>query len=266
MASGKTQRELAFLRDLYVNDEWTRRFAELADKYIDLSDSENLLYMNAGTGTHALVLDEKWREKVDIFASVEDEDQLNIALDKAAAVSAKVDFSTIRFEDDAFDAVLADASFVRPSEIERSVEDAVRVARTGGDVAVFFPGTGSFGEVFSLLWEVFFNEDLAEHGRAAEELITDLPTLEQVEAMATRSGMVNIHVEVATELFEFDDGRAFVASPLIEDFLLPNWLSMLDDRKQVRVTDALAALIDAEDRDLSFKFTVRMNLLTGEKG
>src|SRR3954447_7738310 len=199
----KTQRELAFLRDLYVQDEWTRRFTELADKHIDLSDSDNLLYINAGTGTHALVLDEKWGSKIDIFASVENEDQLNIALDKAAAVSAKVDFSTIRFEDDAFDAVLADASFLRPREIEKFVEDTVRVARTGGDVAVFFPGSGSFGEVFSLLWEVLFNEDLAEYGRAAEALITDLPTVTEVEAIAERSGMVNVHVEVANEEFEF---------------------------------------------------------------
>src|ERR1043165_2400783 len=96
----KTQRELAFLTDLYVQDEWTRRFNELVDKHIDLSDSENLLYINAGTGTHALVLDEKWGSKIDIFASVADEAQLSIARDKAAAVSSKVDFSMIRFEDD----------------------------------------------------------------------------------------------------------------------------------------------------------------------
>lgn len=253
------------MRDLYVQDEWTRRFTELVDKHIDLTDSENLLYINAGTGTHALVLDEKWGEKVDIFASVEDDDQLNIARDKAAAVSAKVDFSTIRFEDDAFDAVLADATFIKPVEIEEFVINAVRVARTGGDIAVFFPGTGSFGEVFSLLWEVLVNEDLGEHGRAAEALITDLPTVTQVEAIAERAGLVNTHVEVATEIFEFDDGKAFVASPLIEDFLLPNWLSMLDDDEQARVTAALAGLIDAEDRDLNFSFAVKMDLLTGEK-
>src|SRR3954468_2856320 len=114
MASAKTQRELAFIRDLVVQDEWTRRFTDLADKYIDLADSENLLYLNAGTGTHALVLDEKYRETLDIFASVANEDELNIARDKAAAVSSKVDFSQIRFEDDAFDAVLADGSFVPP--------------------------------------------------------------------------------------------------------------------------------------------------------
>jgi hypothetical protein len=266
MAAQKTQRELAFLRDLYVQDEWTRRFNELVDKFVDLSESENLLYINAGTGTHALVLDEKYRETLDIFASVEDEDQLNIARDKAAAVSSKVDFSMIRFEDDAFDAVIADASFIKPIEIEDFVSNAVRVARTGGDVAVFFPGSGSYGEVFSLLWEVLFNEDLGEHGRAAEALISDLPTVSQVEAIAERSGLVNVHVEGATEVLEFDDGKAFIASPLVEDFLLPNWLSMLDEEDHARVTNALAGLIDAEDRDLTFKFTLKMNLLTGEKG
>ena len=213
-----------------------------------------------------MTLDEKWGSKTDIFASVADEDQMNIARDKAAAVSSKVDFSTMRFEDDAFDAVIADASFVTPGEIEDFVADAVRVARTGGDIAVFFPGSGSFGEVFSMLWEVLFNEDLGEHGHAAESMITELPTVSQVEAMAERAGMVNIHTEVANELFEYDDGKAFVTSPLVEDFLLPHWLDRLEDDDRERVTEKLAALIDAEDHEMSFRFSVKMNLLTGEKG
>ncbi|HEY2846839.1 MAG TPA: class I SAM-dependent methyltransferase [Pyrinomonadaceae bacterium] len=262
----KTQRELAFLRDLYVQDEWTQRFTQLADKHLDLSDSENLLYINAGTGTHALLLDEKWGSKVDIFASVEDEDQLNIARDKAAAVSSKVDLSMIRFEDDAFDAVLADGSFVPPAEIEEFVLDAVRVARTGGDVAVFFPGSGSYGEIFSMLWEVLFNEDLGEHGQAAETMVMELPTVTQIEAIAQRAGLVNVHIEVANEILEYDDGRAFVTSPLVEDHLLPRWLETLEDADRERVTDRLVKLIDAEDRDMSFRFTVKVNLLTGEKG
>ena len=262
----KTQRELAFLRDLYVQEEWTRRFTELADKHLDLSDSDNLLYINAGTGTHALLLDEKWGSKTDVFASVEDEDQLNIARDKAAAVSSKVDFSTMRFEDDAFDAVIADGSFIRPNEIEEFVADAVRVARTGGDVAVLFPGAGSFGEIFSMLWEVLFNEDLGEHGQAAETMISELPTVSEVEAIAERAGMVNVHTEIANEIFEYDDGKAFVTSPLVEDFLLPHWLETLEDADRERVTDRLAELIDAEDHEMSFCFSVKVNLLTGEKG
>jgi hypothetical protein len=261
----KTQKELAYLRDL-LQAEWTLRFTDLVDKHIDLSDSENALYQNAGTGTHAMSLGYKYGGKTDIFAACENDDLLTIARDKAAAVSSAVDFSTIRFDDDAFDAVISDATFVRPGDIETVVEDAVRVARTGGDVAVFLPGTGSFGEIFSLLWEVLFTEDLGEHGHAAEALITELPHVADLEALANRAGMVNIRTEVATEVFEFDDGAAFVASPLIADFLMPGWLAMLDEDEKERVTAGLARLIDDEDGPLTFRFSVKVNLLTGEKG
>lgn len=261
----KTQKEMAFLRDL-IADEWTRRFTDLVDKHLDLSDSENLLYINAGTGGHALILDEKFGAKTDIFASCEDEDMLNIARDKAAAVSSNVDFSAMRFEDDAFDAVLADASLVRPSDIEEFVEDVVRVARTGGDVAIFLPSAGSFGEIFSLLWEVLYIDDLGLRGHAAESLINELPTNSRIEAIAANAGMVNVRTETATEILEFDDGKAFVSSPIVEDFLFQNWLATLDENEKERVTDDLAGLIDAEDGEMSFKLTVKATLLTGEKG
>lgn len=261
----RTQKELAFLRDLYVQDDWTRRFAELIDKHLDLSDSENLLYINAGTGNHALSLDEKYGEKTDIFAACQDEDVLTIARDKAAAVKSSVDFSLIRFEDNAFDAVIADASFVLPARVENAVADAARTARTGGDVAVFMPGAGSFGEVFSLLWEVLFNEDLGEHGHAAETMISELPTVSALEAMGERAGLVNVRVEVASEIFEFENGAEFIASPLVSDFLMPHWLETLDEDEKERVLQKLAQLIDEEDGSLSFRFSVKANLLTGEK-
>jgi ubiquinone/menaquinone biosynthesis C-methylase UbiE len=262
----KTHRELAFLRDLYIQDEWTRRFTDLVDTHMDLRDSENMLYINAGTGAHAMSICERFGEKTDIFASCENEDILNIARDKAAAVSSGVDFSTLRFEDDAFDAVLADASFVRPAEIEHFIENTVRVARSGGDVAVFLPTSSSYGEVFSLLWEVLFNEDLAEHGAAVERLIAELPTVSSVEAMAERAGLININTQIANEVFEYENGRDFVASPLVADFLMPVWLEMLDEEEKERAVKQLAQLIDAEDGTMSFRFSVKATLLTGEKG
>jgi len=262
----KTQKELAFLRDLYVQDDWTRRFAELVDKHLDVSDLENLLYINAGTGNHALSLDEKYGEKVDIFGSCQDEDTLNIARDKAAAISLKADFSLVRFEDDAFDAVVADATFVLPGKVEAFVEDAVRTARTGGDIAVFLPGAGSFGEVFSLLWEVLFTEDLGEHGHVAEAMINELPTVSALEAMGERAGLVNVRIETAFEIFEFDNGAAFIAAPLVADFLMPHWLESLSEGEKERVLEKLAHLIDEEDGTLTFRFSIKANLLTGEKG
>src|SRR5436305_11753374 len=200
----KTRKELAFLRDLYIQDEWTRRFTELVDKHLDLNGSKNLLYLNSGTGGHALALDEKYGRKTDIFANSENEDLLTIARDKCAAVRSNADFSMLRFEDDAFDSVLADATFVSPAVIERFVEGATRTARPGGDVAVFLPATGSFGEIFSLLWEVLFNEDLGEHGAAVERLLSEIPTLSRLEDIARNSGLIDVRTETVNEIFEYD--------------------------------------------------------------
>lgn len=261
----KTQRELAFLRDLTIQDEWTRRFTDLVDKHMDLTDSENMLYINAGTGGHAMAINERFGEKTDVFASVENDDLLSIARDKAIAISSDVDFSTLRFEDDAFDAVLADASFVPPAEIEHFIENTVRVARTGGDVAVFLPTAGSFGEIFSFMWEAFFTEDLPQYFPLAESLIADLPTVSRLEKMGAGAGLVNINTQTAIEIFDYENAREFIEAPLVADFLMPAWLITLDENEKERVTERLAKLIEAEDAALSFLFSVKATLLTGEK-
>lgn len=262
----KTQKELAFLRDLYVHKEWTNRFTDLIDKHVVFENEENLLYINAGTGDHAFALREKIRDEIAIFATAEDEDILTIAREKAAAVRSDVDFSMIRFEDEAFDTVLADASFVGRAELPEFVDNAVRVAKMGGTVGIIFVTAGSFGEIFSLLWEVLFNEDLGEHGANAERLIAEQPTVSQVEEIAKGSGLVNVKTHTAVEVFEYDDGAAFTSSPLVSDFLIPAWLESLSEDEKEQVTNKLAQLIDAEDADLTFRFSVKATLLTGEKG
>lgn len=261
----KTDKELAFLRDLYVQNEWTVRFTDLVDKHMDLTESENMLYINAGSGGHALVIHEKFGETTNIFAVCESSDLVTIATDKAAAVSADVDFSSLRFEDDAFDAVLADTTFVKPTDLEPFIEDALRVSRTGGDIAIFLPGAGSFGEIFSVLWEVFLDQEFSDLEFSPELLVSDLPTASYLEELSKKLGVVNINVQQATEIFEYENAAEFVSSPIIEDFLMPLWLNNLDETDRERVSTKLAELIEAEDGDAPFLFTVKATLLTGEK-
>lgn len=262
----KTQKELAYLVDLSVAGEWTQRFADLVDKHLDLSDSDNLLYINAGTGNHAMAIAERSGEKTDVFASCANEDVLKIALDKAAALSSNVDLSMIRFEDDAFDTVIADASLLAPAEVDAFIENAIRTARTGGDVAVFMPTAGSFGEVASLLWEVLLGDDVGGHDGTAEHLITDIPHVDALKRTASNAGLVNVHAETVTEVFEFDNGEAFVTSPLVAEFLVPVWLENFDEDEKERVSEKLARLIDDEDGTMTFRFSIKATLLTGEKG
>jgi ubiquinone/menaquinone biosynthesis C-methylase UbiE len=262
----KTQKELAFLRDLYIDSEWTLRFTDLVDKHIKFSKKERkLLYINAGTGNHALALRLKINKNTEMLATAEDEHILTIARDKAAAVKAKVDFSMNRFKDETFDAVLADASLVRPDDLPKFLEEAVRVTETGGKVAFFTVTAGSFGEIFSFLWEIFFNNGLGDHGVAAEKLITEIPTVWQVEEMAEAAGLTNLASETENQIFEYKSGAEFVNSTLVGDFLLPVWLKFLNEKEKAQVSKKLARLVDEEDRDLSFRFSVKATLVTGEK-
>jgi len=261
----KTQKELAFLHDLYVTPDWTRRFAELADKHLNFEDAENVLYLNAGTGDHCFSIRDKVGEKTAVFGRCENEDVLSIARDKAIAVRSDVDFSTIDFEDDSFDTVIADASLVLPDDVDEFVEDAVRVANTGGSVTFFLPSAGSFGEVFSLLWEVLFNEDLGDHGRDAEAMIREQASAATLKQKAQAFGLTKLTTETTNEIFEFENGAEFIASPLVEDFLLPHWLDTLDENEKEQVKEKLAQLIDNEDGDLSFRFSVKATVITGTK-
>ena len=262
----KTQKELAFLRDLYIDPEWTLRFTDLVDKHIKFSKKEEkLLYINAGTGNHALALRQTVGKDTEMYATSENQDILTIARDKAAAVKAKVDFSMTSFKDESFDAVLADASFVRPDDLPKFLEDAVRVTETGGKVAVFTVTAGSFGEIFSFLWEIFFNNGLGDHGVAAEKLITEIPTVWQVEEMALGAGLKDVASETQNEVFEYKNGAEFVNSTLVADFLLPVWLKFLNEKEKEQVRKELTQLVDEEDGSLSFRFSVKATLVTGEK-
>jgi hypothetical protein len=67
-------------------------------------------------------------------------------------------------------------------------------------------------------------------------------------------------------LFEYESGTEFVESPLVADYLLPHWLAPLDENENERVVKQLTHLIDAEEAPLTFRFSVKATLLSGEKG
>ncbi len=261
----KTLKERAFLRDLYINEEWTRRFTEMVDKHVGFKDAKNLLYINAGTGNHAFELNEKKAKKTAIFAVSDDKHLLTISKDKAAAMRSDVDFSMIRFDDEAFDIVLADASFVKPPDVEPFIDEAVRVARTDGKVAFFLPSAGSFGEIFSLLWEMLFSEELGQMGAEIEAMVAEIPTVSRLEEIAASTGLVNVEAHNATEVFEFENGAEFIGSPLVADFLLPEWLKTLSEKEKRQAFKRLAQLIDVVDGNLTFRFSIKATLVTGEK-
>lgn len=262
----KTTKELAFLRDLYVTAEWTARFTDLAEKHLELPKKGKILYVNAGTGDDAVKLRESLHKDARVFAAVENNDLLAIAKAKAQIIKSDIAVQTLdNLKEKDFDAVLADASLVAPQDIQEHFTETVKTAKTGGEVSFLLPTAGSFGEIFSYLWEVFFNSNLSDRSPEIENLITEIPTVSDAETMAANAGLGKIETETKNEIFEYDTGADFIASPLVREFLVPRWLGFLKDKEKEQVLTKLARLIDDERDNLTFRFSVKATLVNGRK-
>ena len=262
----KTQRELAFLRDLSITTDWTERFTNLVDEHLELPKKGKFLYVNIGTGNHALDLREKLKAEVEFFGISENKDLLKISQAKADAIRAKVNFEIANnFPQNTFDAVLADAMLVKPENLRQFMNETVEAAKPKGDVVFFLPTAGSYGEIFSYLWETFFSLELLEYASQVERLITEIATVSQVEEMAESAGLKKVETQTKNEVFEYDTGAEFVNSSLIQDYLLPVWLEFLNEKEKKRVAKKLAQIVDADREGLTFRFSVKATLLTGEK-
>ncbi len=258
----KSQKELAFLRNLYIETDWTERFANLFDENFKFSDEQKFLYINAGTGNHALALREKLDEDSELWAMPEDKELLSIAQAKVEAVKADISFFG-EFPAEKVDAVLADASFVRPTELDNFLAKITKLSNK--QVMFFLPTAGSFGDVFSYLWETLLNTDLLEKEAEIERLITEIPTVSKVKETAENLGLTKLHTETKTEFFEFDSGEDFINSPLVGEFLLPAWLGFLDEKEKKKFKEKLAQTIDNDSDQINFSFSVKATLVVGEK-
>jgi len=270
LMQSKSQKELAFLQDLYVAPDWGERFAELVDKHVQLPKEGRALYLAATTGGHAIALQERGGEKLELLCVDENEECLELARAKAKALHERTTFqredvNALSFGDDQFDLVLGNSSLTMPAGLKAMLAEMVRVAMPGATVAWWLPTASSFGEFFSIYWEALHNAGLDNHELKIEHLITDLPTVSDTESWAEEAGLEKINSWTAIEEFDFDSGEQFLNSPLITDFLLPNWLASLAETARARVVEELKKIIDEERHSGEFALTLKATLVVGKK-
>ena len=268
--SGKSPKELAFIHDLYVATDWGERFAELVDTHVVFPKKGRALYVGTGTGGHALAVHERAGEKLELICVDESEDYLELARTKAAAAKEPTKFqredpACLSFSDDTFDFVLGNTSMVLTEDLRKVVSELVRVAAPAGTVAWWLPTASSFGEFFSIFWEALLNADLEDHGVDVEHLITDAPTVSDVERLAENEGLDDVQSWTSIEEFDYQSGEEFLNSPLIADFLLPGWLSSVPAAARARVQEELARIIDEERHSGEFPLTMKATLVMGRK-
>jgi ubiquinone/menaquinone biosynthesis C-methylase UbiE len=267
----KSQKELAFLQDLYVATDWGERFATLVDEHLELPKEGRALYVAAGTGGHALAVQERAGDEVKLTCVDANDECLELARAKAVAFREVTEFrqeqlKTLSFEDNLFDLVMGDASLTAPGDLKTIFKEMVRVAKPGATVVWWLPTSSSFGEFFSIYWEALQNAGLQDQAGAVEHLITALPTIAEVEDWAGEFGLEGVATWMSIEEFDFESGEQFFNSPLITDFLLPNWLTLVPEPSRERVMQELVTIIDEERHSGEFALTLKATLVTGKKG
>lgn len=269
-AATKSAKELAYLHDLYVATDWIERCAEHIDKALVLPEDGQFLYVECGTGAHVLDLREKLKDAVEVYATESDEERFRIAQSKAAAVAAEIHFQNsypheLNFPVSTFGTVICDASFLQTSRLLAVWQEIHRVLESEGSAAFVLPTAGSFGDFFSVMWEALHNLELDELGAQVEDLIKSLPTVSDVEDTARNAGFNQIESNTGIEIFEYETGRDFLRSPLVQDFLYPVWTQSIPAGEQVKLLRQIEKVINESRDDLSFQLTVKMTLVVAKK-
>lgn len=269
--SEKSAKEIAFTHEHFVAPLFTERFTHLVDEHLPITaEKSKFLYVESGTGSHALELREKLDDEIEIFGTNSNSEAVKISSRKAAAVKADMIFEpdspfSLSFKNKEFQIVLCDSTFIAPDKLSENFRELVRVADNKAVVACYLPTAGSYGDVFSIIWETLFNSNLLEYGEKVEKLISQLPTVSDVEAIAAKAGLKNIKTWTNLEVFDYESATEFLESPLITEILMPAWLSDVPAEISQRISDNLAQTIDEVRSGLNFQFTVKATLLIGHK-
>ena len=97
--TAKTNKELAYLHELFVATDWGERFAELIDELVKLPKKGRALYAASGTGGHAIALQQRTGEDLSFVCIDENEESLELARAKARTLKLNTEFRFGKVDD-----------------------------------------------------------------------------------------------------------------------------------------------------------------------
>lgn len=270
MRSTRSEKELAFIHDLFIAPDWGERFAELIDEHVRVPKEGRAAYMGAGTGGHALAIKERAGDKLRMLCVDDNNECLELARAKATATNEETEFTAadlteLPFPDEEFDLVIGNASLVPRSQVRAMFSEMVRIAAPGAQVALTLPTASSFGEFFSIYWEALHNTGMLDLESDVEHLITELPTVFAMEEMAELEGLEAVQSWTRIEEFDYDSAEQFLNSPLVSDFLMHEWLASVPEEFRGKVAQEISRLINEERHESEFALTVKATILVGRK-
>jgi ubiquinone/menaquinone biosynthesis C-methylase UbiE len=268
----RSSKEAAYRYDLYVVPFWRDPCDEMVMKYLEIPRTGSILTVNCGTGGLALELAATMGDRGEVVATDADDERLELARAKAELKNLhNVLFlhrssTDLGFEDYSFDLILGDGALMHPREIEGMLSELVHVTQSDGRVALLMLTRGSFGEVFSLLWEALRLCKLDGDTPHVEALINEHPTASQAHEIMRRQGLSHVHGYTEQRELNFESATELFESPLIEDYFMEHWLDFLPDASTRRqVIDMMSEIIERERGEAYVEISVKTTLLVGNR-
>ena len=106
---------------------------------------------------------------------------------------------------------------------------------------------------------------LIDHESDVEHLITELPTISDVEQLAEDEALRDVKSFMQIEEFDFESGEQFLTSPLVAEFLMQEWLALVPDDKRAELFNEISRLINEERHEAEFALSVKATLVVGQK-
>jgi ubiquinone/menaquinone biosynthesis C-methylase UbiE len=268
----RSDKELAYRYDLYVVPYWRESFDHMVIEHVKLPRTGSILEVNCGTGGLALQLAASIGSRGEVIATDSQAEQLELARAKAEVKKLNnVLFlhqspDRLDMEDYTFGLVIGNAALMPAEDIESLLAEMVRQTDEGATVALLMLTHGSFGEIFSLLWEALYLCQLDVYTPQVEALINEHLTTSQAQAMMERQGLSQVHSLTERRELDFASAQELFESPLIQDYFLDHWLDFLpDDATRQRVIDTMAEIIDRERQEEYVEMSVKATLLVGQR-
>lgn len=268
----RSDKELAYRYDLYVVPYWRESFDQMVMKHVEIPRTGSILQVNCGTGGLAIELATLIGSRGEVIATDAQAERLKLAGAKAGVKKLNNIFfldrnpTDLGLEDYAFNLVVGDAALMPSEHIERMLAEMVRLAEFDATVALLMLTRGSFGEIFSLLWEALYLCQQSNYAHQVEALINEYQTTTQAQEMMRRQGLGHVHSFTERRELDFASAQELLESPLIEDYFLDHWLDFLPDAAtRQQVTDKMAEIIDRERRERYVEISVKASLLVGRR-
>jgi ubiquinone/menaquinone biosynthesis C-methylase UbiE len=267
-----TEKELAYIYDLYVVPTWREAFDRLLDEEIKLPEKGKFLDAGCGTGGSAIDLAVRGGHKTTVVGVDASEERLILARGKAEAQQMERasfqqgSLQVLPFDDEEFDLVIGDASMFSAAAIGAALAELMRVAKPGATVALKLTTRGSFDEFFSIYWEALYNLDLLECTPQLEALTTTRFFVSEAEDLAKAAGLKGVRSATRKEEFDYTDGQAFFEAPLIDNFFLNEWLAVLpNEALRQSVMQEAIKIIDQERQRADFDISIKATVIIGQK-